>query len=142
MTTFINYGYGEDDYDDEYSETNHYVKNRHFMTRNEPKLVETKNGDVRTIIKRKKYTVYSSGFVGGVIRHAKTGEFMGRVGKDDMYFFKASMTTGVHPGIPSCPVHLFYFGPNEYEQHHKVVLPPGVKEAFAKKQIAYGYESV
>lgn len=102
------------------------VNNRHFMINHRAPLNE------------KPYKVYSTNFIGAKIYHAITGEHIGYVGRDDDQFFKVSMTTGVLPatidaGYIRDPIHLYYYGPDEFEQHHKSVLPENVKEAWYYK---------
>ncbi len=85
------------------------------------------------------FKVYGTGhMIGSNIYHAKTHEHIGYVGYNDGELFKVSLASGVsnHHG----PVHLYYYGPKEYEKHHKKTLSPEIHQNWTTKQIKRGYE--
>ena len=136
----INYGYYDED-DDYYVDDKKSQSYSNTMSR----LVTEEymyRGNSHTRTRNKNYTVFSSDFIGGRIHHAKTGEFIGYVGKHDGDLFKVSMTIGIKTRHHSNPTHLYYYSPDEYERHHGVSLPLNVKEAWHKKQLQGVYESM
>lgn len=119
MSSF-NYGYfNEDDAVDDYSFSTK-KEHTHTMCRLEEYTVVGDDGREKISKQVASFKVYASGFMGGFIRHAVTGECIGRVGKDDREFFKVSVTGGIKPGLSSNPVHLFYYSRDEYERHHRI----------------------
>jgi len=141
----VNYGYFKEDFCENELSNSKYNKHAHISHRWE---LEQREDDNFAYIK-KPFTVYSSGTTGGPIHHAKTGKYLGCVGKDDKHLFKVAMTTIVSndvserfPVRKEKTVQLYYNGPNEYERHHLVSLSFGISEAFIKKQIMQGYESM
>jgi hypothetical protein len=124
----FNYGYYED-------EDDYIVQNKKKYTHTMTVYKENAEG----IVKPCATTVFSSDFMGGKILHAKTGDLIGYVGKHDRELFKVSMTTGLRPGLPSNPAHLYYYGPDEYERHHHVMLPDNVKEKWYQNKIQNEY---
>ncbi len=128
----LNYGYYNEDEDD------YFMQDKKKYTHTMTVYKETEDGTVNPC----SMTVFSSDFMGGKILHAKTGDVIGYVGKHDKELFKVSMTTGVRPGLNSNPVHLYYYGPDEYERHHHVLLPDNVKEKWYNHQIKQEYTIV
>jgi hypothetical protein len=132
MNTDYNYGYYNEDEDD------YIMQDKKKYTHTMTVYKENDEGEV----KPRSSTVYSSDFMGGKILHAMTGDQIGVVGKHDQGLFKVSMTCGLRPGLNSNPAHLYYFGPDEYERHHHVVLSDNVKEKWYQNRIQQEYSVV
>jgi len=136
-----NYGFGSDDgsHDDSYFFGNNkrLDKVKKFQMKYclpVEELKEDKHGN-----KIHDYTVYSTGHMtGSNIYHAQTREFLGHIGMHEQGLFKVSATTCIGQG--SEPVHLYYYGPDEYERHHKSILPDSVRQIWMQKQMKNGYD--
>lgn len=75
---------------------------------------------------------YSTSHHSSKIRDAISGEYTKYVvgKKEEELFFKVAVVTGK---CADGPVHLYYFSPEQYEQHHRCVVSDSVKIAWQKK---------
>ena len=77
---------------------------------------------------------YSSGQVGTKARHAISGDFTSYTiwKKEENKLFKVVIGNGTHVGGS---VHLYYYSPEEYENHHFITLNPTTKSKWYEKQV-------
>ena len=75
---------------------------------------------------------YSTPYHSSRIRDAISGEYTKYVvgKKEEELFFRVAIATGK---CTDGPVHLYYFSPEQYEQHHKCYVTDVVKVSWQKK---------